>query len=439
MSRYKVDGDNMRQADSTIKGYLYQFNKSIYEILKAEDDESITLEGVIEDIDIQSPSSLTTIQCKYHEEKKYQISSVATPILEMLCHYCESVALGKSVSYILYAYYVENTDCVSIEAFTDFLDTTKDKDIQCKYFHRIYTIPDETILAIALKPQKKKEEKDKLVDYYKEHRDDLELKVSIENFWNKFTYVPAEQFDALQDKIIALFDKIVDSDTAKKLYYPNSFSLVANLSSKTNPEDRIITRSKMLAYLQKQQSVLLNRWTLAAMDRSRILRDKKNYLLGYFAGNSEVRAFIFSDKFLAANHDNIFPFIVEYLSKYFKKPKLQKQPIFVFGNRSSELQQFVLLGLHQYQKTANNGTVGDCFVEESFVHNTNCPANFSCKLTLEKNITATILEKCQVNQLYIVGKIEETFESPNYFIEILDIENINDLRYLVGLSKKLEV
>lgn len=56
---------------------------------------------------------------------------------------------------------------------------------------------------------------------------------------------------------------------------------------------------------------------------------------------------------------------------------------------------------------------------------------------MEKNITATILEKCQVNQLYIVGKIEETFESPNYFIEILDIENINDLRYLVGLSKKI--
>lgn len=54
----------MRQADSTIKGYLYQFNKSIYEILQSKDDEIVTLEGVIEDIDIQSPTSLTTIQCK---------------------------------------------------------------------------------------------------------------------------------------------------------------------------------------------------------------------------------------------------------------------------------------------------------------------------------------------------------------------------------------
>lgn len=429
----------MRQADSTIKGYLYQFNKSIYEILQAEDDTKITLEGVIEDIDIQSPSSLTTIQCKYHEDKKYQISSVATPILEMLCHYCESTALGKSVSYVLYAYYAENTDSVSMEAFSDFLSTTKDKDIQSKYFHRIYTIPDEKMLAIAIKSQKKKEEKQELIDYYREHRDDLELKVSIESFWNEFTYMPAEQFDALQNKIIALFEKIVDTDTAKNLYYPNSFSFVANLSAKSNVEDRVITKAKMLAYLSEQQSVLLNRWTLAAMDQSKILRDKKDYLSGYFAGNPGVRAFIFSDKFLAANQDNIFPFIIEYLGKYFKKPRLQKQPIFVFGNHSSKLQQSVLLGLHQHQKPANYGTIGDCFIEESFINNTNCPSNFSCKVTLEKNITTRILEKCQVNQLYIIGKPDEEYNSPNYFVETLDVENVDELRYLVGLSRKLEV
>ena len=83
------NGDEMRQADSTIRGYLYQFNKSIYEILQSNDDETITLEGIIEDIDIQSPTSTTTIQCKYHEDKKYMISGVAVPILEMLCHYYE--------------------------------------------------------------------------------------------------------------------------------------------------------------------------------------------------------------------------------------------------------------------------------------------------------------------------------------------------------------
>ena len=51
----------MRQANSTIKGYLYQFNKSIFEILNANDNDSIILEGVIEDIDIQKTNSIATI------------------------------------------------------------------------------------------------------------------------------------------------------------------------------------------------------------------------------------------------------------------------------------------------------------------------------------------------------------------------------------------
>ena len=100
---FLLGADSMRQADSTIKEYLYQFNKSISEILGSEDDASVVLEGIIEDIDIHSSSSITTIQCKYHADKKYQMSSVAPPILEMLCHYCECAYLGKSVFYILYA------------------------------------------------------------------------------------------------------------------------------------------------------------------------------------------------------------------------------------------------------------------------------------------------------------------------------------------------
>lgn len=315
-------GDNMRQADSTIRGYLYQFNKSIYEILQSNDDEEITLEGVIEDIDIQSPTSTTTIQCKYHEDKKFLISGVATPILEMLCHYYECQALGKSVSYILYAYYEENTDSITMDAFADFLSNTKDKDIQIKYFHRIYTIPDNNILAIAMKPQKKKDEKQALLDYYKDHKESLALKVSIEDFWARFRYEPAEQFDVLKENIMSQFEAIVDIDTARTLYYPNSFSFVANCSAKSDVRDRIVSKAQLLAYLSTQKSVLLNRWTLAAMDQEKVLKDKKKYLSGYFAGNTDIRAFIFSDEFLEANKDNILPFLIEYLNKYFKKPHL---------------------------------------------------------------------------------------------------------------------
>jgi hypothetical protein len=40
-----------RVADSTIKGFMYQFNLSLNEILKSN-DEVIILEGIIEDIDV---------------------------------------------------------------------------------------------------------------------------------------------------------------------------------------------------------------------------------------------------------------------------------------------------------------------------------------------------------------------------------------------------
>ena len=64
-----------RQAVSTIKGYQYQFLKSIYEVLKASENEEVILEGALEDIDIISGNSTKFIQCKYHEALKFSISS----------------------------------------------------------------------------------------------------------------------------------------------------------------------------------------------------------------------------------------------------------------------------------------------------------------------------------------------------------------------------
>ena len=387
----------MRQADSTIKGYLYQFNKSILTILEAENDASIVLEGVIEDIDIHSPSSTTTIQCKYHEDKKYQISSVATPILEMLCHYCESAYLGKEVSYILYAYYAENVESVDMDAFVAFLGTTKDKDILCKYFHRIYIIPDSAMLVIANKLQKSKGEKDLLVNYYKSNRTALTLRVDISEFWKVF------------------------------------------LSAKSTEQERTLTKSQFVLFLTQQKSVLLNKWTLEALDKEQIIKAKKVYLTSAFSANPDIRTFVFSDNFLDNVDEIVIGFIQEYLNKYFKKPKLQKPPIFIFGNNHSGLMQKTLLALYKYQKSVNTGLIGNTFVADSFVNNKNCSADFVCKMALLENITVDILEQCQVNQLYIVGTINESLDSVNYFVEKLDVPNINTIRYLVGLSKTLEV
>ena len=59
---------NRRSAEATIAGYLYQFDKSIIEVLKLNsDNDKIIIEG-IEDIDIESiDSNSKSIQVKYYE------------------------------------------------------------------------------------------------------------------------------------------------------------------------------------------------------------------------------------------------------------------------------------------------------------------------------------------------------------------------------------
>ena len=55
-----------READYTIKGFLYQFNVTLEQLLLSTDGSSITVEGIIEDVDIKTPIDTKAIQCKYH-------------------------------------------------------------------------------------------------------------------------------------------------------------------------------------------------------------------------------------------------------------------------------------------------------------------------------------------------------------------------------------
>lgn len=78
----KKEGELMgRIADSTIKGFMYQFNLSLNEILKSI-NEVVKIEGIIEDIDRFNEENITAIQCKYHEEVEiFHWSKVSKPIL----------------------------------------------------------------------------------------------------------------------------------------------------------------------------------------------------------------------------------------------------------------------------------------------------------------------------------------------------------------------
>src|ERR1035437_9579008 len=93
-----------RAADYTIKGFLYQFNKTLIEILTSEDDSIITVEGIVEDVEIVTPAAMTAIQCKYHEASEtFKPSGIFKPLLQMMGHFHANA--GANIRYILFAHY----------------------------------------------------------------------------------------------------------------------------------------------------------------------------------------------------------------------------------------------------------------------------------------------------------------------------------------------
>jgi len=95
-----------RTAIDTIKGYFYQFDYAIAKLLElGKDTDTIVVEG-IEDVDINTATEETAIQCKYYSKTEYNHSVIAKPIRLMLDHFKEVTNGTKQrVNYKLYGYF----------------------------------------------------------------------------------------------------------------------------------------------------------------------------------------------------------------------------------------------------------------------------------------------------------------------------------------------
>src|SRR5699024_8151580 len=108
-----------RNANETILGYFYQFDKTIIEILKQTDDNNIiTVEG-IEDIDVEKANEVETIQCKYHEALEYNNSSIKKAIILLLRNYVNNPQ--ANYKYTLYAYFKSGNEKLKLPLNLDYL------------------------------------------------------------------------------------------------------------------------------------------------------------------------------------------------------------------------------------------------------------------------------------------------------------------------------
>lgn len=240
-----------RSAEDTIAGYYYQFDKTILEILEAEGDTLISIEG-IEDIDIENLESKTTaIQCKYHAKTKYVPSVIKEPIQKLLYEYKKSKEAGKNIDFILYVHFKEghkelNEKLAGGKLKMSELEFLKDKLLSGKKEGNPYSIAE--VLGLD-------------DEYLRGFIDSLTIDINAKNI--------DEQGKDVIEKIRQTFDNC-DYRVAENYYYNNALKIVFDRAKSSNIDDRIITKAQFLRQIDKRK-FLFNKWFAH-------LKGKKKYI-----------------------------------------------------------------------------------------------------------------------------------------------------------------
>lgn len=99
---------NTRDAVDTIRGYYYQFDYYILNILNQNIEDNKVYIECIEDIDIETANDKTAIQCKYYAGTEYNHSLISSAVRYMLQHFSKDKT--KSMNYKIYGYYKSGQD-----------------------------------------------------------------------------------------------------------------------------------------------------------------------------------------------------------------------------------------------------------------------------------------------------------------------------------------
>lgn len=242
-----------RSAVSTIKGYFYQFDLSIYKILTLTNSLDCVDIECIEDIDIQTATETTAIQCKYYQDSEYNHSIIKKPIQLMLKHFVESKkgVSGKKINYLLYGYYESGQGKMPDQITIDFLKenflTYKKEGIKHFYYNEVGACDDDLQEFIGV------------------------LKIDIN----------AHEFESQRESIKGELKTIFGCDDriADIFYYNNALRVLHDISIQHNDSDRRITKKSFLEKINTRK-ILFNSWYVEWKGKEKFFKEIKNE---YFA------------------------------------------------------------------------------------------------------------------------------------------------------------
>ena len=399
-----------RSADYTIQGFLYQFNKTLLEILKAQADSVVTVEGIIEDIEIADGDLITAIQCKYHESNDaYALSAIYKPLLQMMYHF--HLNSNGKVNYVLFAHFPG--------------------------------LPSETITVDKAALQQAL--KSKNVDF-KVYVEALKDAMDLDAFLLKFTTCVGPTFDTLVAEACQLLQATgIAAADVQTLAYPNAIHLIANLSIRHDAEQRKITKKECLSRLHQIKTTAISQWTLSLKTRQILLAARRKQLKPNLAKNARLRYFLLHADALHEFESQVVMFINDYLDKYHFKPAHVSTPVFCLATTEEQFRA-IEIRLSQKEIIPNDGYFANEFDEGRFLREPMTQKGergilkreFDLRL-LRWDTHESLLNKRKSDDLFVLGSGGYGgLDIEDVNLEELATDSFDEIKYMIGLSDVYE-
>lgn len=374
--------------------------------MKSADDAEVTVEGIIEDIEIAAPAGLTAIQCKYHEAKEdFTASAIFKPLLQMMQHFHNNQQ--ANISYVLFAHFPKPPDNYTVGK----------ADLEA---------------ALASKNEK-----------LKKYCDALNGKADLDKFLPKVSLQFGPAWDGMVETVqAALVDAGIPNGDVDTLAYPNAIQAIANLSIKHDSNLRRITKAALLSDLGKIKSTAISRWTLALKTRKQILEARRKQLKTHLDKNSRLRYFIVHCAELRDFDASFVGFICDFLAKYHFKAAHICTPVLCL-DATEEIFRDIQLRLHKKGVVATDGYVGLQFEEGFFFRQPlvqkgrgagDFRREFDLRL-LRWATNGTTMEHQKGDDLFIVGENRyATLDTKDVCVEVLESICVKEIAFIIGVT-----
>lgn len=400
-----------RAADYAIKGFLYQFNKTALAILRSEEGSSITLEGILEDVEITSHDVMTAIQCKYHEASDtFTPSRIYKPLLQMMQHFHANPSAGAH--YVLFA-----------------------------HFPSVAGQPEPAIGLADLQAALKSKNKE-----LQEYVAALVGQVDLAEFLARFTMEFGPSYDDLVAEVCSdLAASGIPAEDIETLAYPNAINMIAGTSAKHDPAERTTTKREFLESLNRIRQTAISRWTMALRNRKQLLDARRKQLKTHLDVNSRLRYLLVDAESLEDYAVEMVLFVRDFLDKYHSKLAHISTPTLCLCTSEEDFKN-VQFRLFEKGIISTDGYVADRFVESRFfrdplVHKVGggvIQREFSLRL-LRWEDHGEILDDHKCDDLFIIGEPQCSFlNTLDVNVEQLAATSLREVGYLMGVRNVYE-